>query len=126
MCTGEEKYALSDPGPQPIPGSVREAVLDSAQTIMLCAQHQKRIVDDILTISKSESCRLQICPDQVEPIALVEKALQMYEAELASAAITAGFVVDPSYHELVVGHVLVDRARLLQVWYQDVTTRVRC
>lgn len=30
--------------------SVVDTIVDAAQTIMLCAQHQKRIVDDILTL----------------------------------------------------------------------------
>lgn len=29
-----------------------DSIADSASTIMACAQHQKRIVDDILTLSK--------------------------------------------------------------------------
>jgi len=32
--------------------AVVEAIMEAAQTINLCGQHQKRIVDDILTMSK--------------------------------------------------------------------------
>ena len=98
-----------------IPADIRTSVQDSAHTILLCAQHQKRIVDDILTISKLESCKLQICPDKVEPFKLVDMALAMYDAELVSAGIIAGMDFDPSYNALDVQNVFLDRARLLQV-----------
>jgi PAS domain S-box-containing protein len=35
--------------------------IDAAQTIALCAQHQKRIVDDVLTLSKLDSAMLMVC-----------------------------------------------------------------
>jgi signal transduction histidine kinase len=34
--------------------------IDAAQTIALCAQHQKRIVDDVLTLSKLDSAMLMV------------------------------------------------------------------
>ncbi|KAK5083305.1 hypothetical protein LTR16_008283, partial [Cryomyces antarcticus] len=58
------------------PGDVRELIADAVQTIILCAQHQKRIVDDVLTLSKLDSNLLVITPDQVKPIELVQKALK--------------------------------------------------
>lgn len=40
--------------------------LDAAQTIVLCAQHQKRIIDDVLTLSKLNSALLQVTPVSVQ------------------------------------------------------------
>ncbi len=40
--------------------------LDAAQTIVLCAQHQKRIIDDVLTLSKLNSALLQVTPISVQ------------------------------------------------------------
>jgi len=50
----------------------RAAVVDATQTIVLCPQHQKRIVDDILTFSKFNSNLLLISPDPVQPVALTK------------------------------------------------------
>lgn len=41
------------------PGIVADSI-DAAQTIALCAQHQKRIVDDVLTLSKLDSAMLMV------------------------------------------------------------------
>lgn len=95
--------------------STTSLVLDSAQTILLCAQHQKRILDDILTLSKLDSNCIQICPHRAIPVTLVERALQMYEAELSDANIGASFTVDQSYINLGLDYVLIDTARILQV-----------
>ena len=56
---------------------VAEDIVDAAQTIILCAQHQKRIVDDILTLSKLDASLLVIAPDKVQPEVLINKALKM-------------------------------------------------
>lgn len=64
-------------------------IVDAAQTVILCAQHQKRIIDDILTLSKLDAALLVISPDRVQPPALLDKALKMYESEIHRAGITA-------------------------------------
>ncbi|KAF2465897.1 uncharacterized protein BDR25DRAFT_197504, partial [Lindgomyces ingoldianus] len=110
---------------QPISGDTQAAVLDSAQTILLCAQHQKRIVDDILTLSKLDSNLLLIAPERSRPVALVEKALQMYESELAEAKITASLVVQESYRSLGIDVLLLDQARLLQVLINLLTNAIK-
>lgn len=42
-----------------------ESNLDAAQTIVLCAQHQKRIIDDVLTLSKLNSTMVHVTPVSV-------------------------------------------------------------
>jgi signal transduction histidine kinase len=97
------------------PSSTKVSILDSAQTILLCAQHQKRIIDDILTLSKLESNRLQICPERVQPTTVVEESIQMSKAESPDAQIAISFNVDESYKKLGIDYVLLDPARLRQV-----------
>lgn len=41
-----------------------ESNLDAAQTIVLCAQHQKRIIDDVLTLSKLNS-KIHVTPVRI-------------------------------------------------------------
>ena len=66
----QEKMSLSH--------DVVDEIVDAAQTIILCAQHQKRIVDDILTLSKLDASLLVISPDKVQPPMLLDKALKMF------------------------------------------------
>lgn len=55
--------------------------IDNAETIIACAQHQKRIVDDILTMSKLDSNLLSITPITVNPINIAREAFKMFEVE---------------------------------------------
>lgn len=63
QCADEISTILGDfraSGSQVIePGIVADSI-DAAQTIALCAQHQKRIVDDVLTLSKLDSAMLMV------------------------------------------------------------------
>lgn len=63
QCADEISTMLSDfraSGANEIsPNLIRDSI-DAAQTIALCAQHQKRIVDDVLTLSKLDSAMLMV------------------------------------------------------------------
>lgn len=59
--------------------------MEAADTIIYCAMHQKRIIDDILTLSRLDSNLLLISPEPSQPIQLVQSALKMFEAELRRA-----------------------------------------
>ncbi|KAK8157980.1 hypothetical protein BKA80DRAFT_207557 [Phyllosticta citrichinensis] len=102
----------------------QEIIIDSAQTVILCAQHQKRIVDDI-TLSKLDSNLLVISPDVIQPAALVERAIKMYEAELNSARIRLNFQIHQSYDDLSVDTVFLDPSRVLQVLINLITNAIK-
>lgn len=104
---------------------VAEEIVDAADTIILCAQHQKRIVDDILTLSKLDASLLVISPDRVQPPTLLVKALKMFEAEITRADITAEVEIEPTYEELGVDWVILDPSRLLQVIINLLTNAVK-
>lgn len=59
-----------------------ESSLDAAQTIALCAQHQTRIIDDVLTLSKLDSNLLHITPVACQPAVVVENSLKIFDGEL--------------------------------------------
>jgi hypothetical protein len=63
QCADEISTTLSDfraTGSRTIADSIVSDSIDAAQTIALCAQHQKRIVDDVLTLSKLDSAMLMV------------------------------------------------------------------
>lgn len=102
-----------------------EASIDAAQTIVSCAQHQKRIVDDILTLSKLDSDLLTITPVQLDPKKTLRDALKMFEAEATRANILLSLVIDPTVDELKVEYVLLDPSRLLQVLINLLTNALK-
>lgn len=63
QCADEISTILGDfraSGSNVIDETVLADSIDAAQTIALCAQHQKRIVDDVLTLSKLDSAMLMV------------------------------------------------------------------
>ncbi|KAK4504082.1 hypothetical protein PRZ48_004997 [Zasmidium cellare] len=99
--------------------------LDAAQTINLCSQHQKRIVDDILTVSKLDSQLLLVTPVDAQPLTVVQRALKMHEGELQAADIQMKFVVDQSFRDLGLDWVRFDPSRVLQVLINLTTNAIK-
>ncbi|KAF2401893.1 hypothetical protein EJ06DRAFT_555515 [Trichodelitschia bisporula] len=99
--------------------------IDAAQTIIFCAQHQKRIVDDVLTLSKLDSHMLMVTPVDVQPKAVVQRALKMFENEMQSADIEIRFFVHESVAELGVDWVKLDPQRVLQVLINLTTNAIK-
>lgn len=108
-----------------IPREVADGYEDAAQTIYLCAQHQKRIIDDILTLSKLDSDLLLITPVEVQPHNVIKNALKMFDSELQKSDMELRVHIDPSYEELSVDWVKLDPSRLLQVLINLTTNAIK-
>ena len=81
QCADEISGSLiefkANPGGYTMPSKLIENNIDAAQTIALCANHQTRIVSDVLTLSKLDSQLLSITPVVIEPDVPVESVLTM-------------------------------------------------
>jgi PAS domain S-box-containing protein len=99
--------------------------IDAAQVIADCAQHQKRIVDDILTVSKLDSGLFSITPLSVQPIAIVDNLLKMFESEFASESMTQHLRIEPTFKDLNIDKVMLDSSRLLQILINLVTNSIK-
>jgi signal transduction histidine kinase len=92
-----------------------ESNLDAAQTIVLCAMHQQRIIDDVLTLSKLNSKMLQVTPVEVDVEDTVQRTLKMFESELQANDIQTTFEVGPSYIDAKIDKMFCDPVRLTQL-----------
>nr|POE80033.1 hybrid signal transduction histidine kinase k [Quercus suber] len=110
---------------QTISAETVAGVLDAAQIINLCSQHQKRIVDDILTLSKLDSQLLLVTPVDAQPLTVVQRALKMHENELQAADIQMKFIVDQSFHEMGLDWVRFDPTRVMQVLINLTTNAIK-
>ncbi|KAL6858123.1 hypothetical protein ACO1O0_005575 [Amphichorda felina] len=99
--------------------------IDHAETIETCAQHQKRIVDDILTMSKLDSKLLAVTPCTVNPINIVTDSLKMFEVEARRVDIDLTSVVDPSYTNLGHEFLDLDPSRVKQVLINLLTNALK-
>ncbi|KAJ4350408.1 uncharacterized protein N0V89_009029 [Didymosphaeria variabile] len=115
-------YAL----PSPVTyAALLDQTMDAAQTIAQCAQHMKRIVDDILTISKLDSGLLIITPVDAQPETVALNAIKMFESEAKAAEVDLTFEVDKSYRALGINWVSLDPTRLLQVLINLITNALK-
>ncbi|KAI5864773.1 hypothetical protein GGS23DRAFT_462863 [Durotheca rogersii] len=102
-----------------------EGCVEAANTITLCASHQKRIVDDILTLSKLDSQLLLVTPIDVQPLAVVQRVLKIFESELNTNNIEMKFQVKDRYLDLGLDWVKLDPSRLLQVLINLMTNAIK-
>lgn len=102
-----------------------DSIIDSAQTITLCAQHQKRIVDDVLTLSKLDSAMLLVTPIDVQPEAIARRTVKMFEGESNTVDIQLNVQVDKSYRNLKIDYVRLDPTRLSQVLINLMTNAIK-
>ncbi|RDA88840.1 hypothetical protein CP532_5433 [Ophiocordyceps camponoti-leonardi (nom. inval.)] len=105
--------------------SFLDACLDAANTINLCASHQKRIVDDILTLSKLDSNLLAVTPIDEQPVKAVQRALKMFESELQAHDIELELSVDDSFERHGVEWAKLDPSRLRQVLINLMTNAIK-
>lgn len=89
--------------------------LEAAETISYCGQHQKRIIDDILTLSKLDSDLLSITPVVANPEAVAREALKIFEAQFRALGVTSELKLSPDYKRLKFENALFDPSRIIQV-----------
>jgi PAS domain S-box-containing protein len=99
--------------------------LEAAKNIALCVQHQKSIVDDILTVSKLDSNLLLITPVPTQPLAVVQRAMSMFYPECQTKDIVFTFVPHASLGFYGIDWVLLDPTRLMQITVNLITNAIK-
>ena len=129
QCADEIASSLiefkANPGNLEIPTALLDSNIDAAQTIALCANHQTRIVSDVLTLSKLDSALLLVTPVDSQPTTIVQQTLKMFEGELHTSDIKMEFHVDESFRTLKIDWVRLDPSRLLQVLINLTTNAIK-
>lgn len=86
-----------------------------AETVEYCTLHQKRIVDDVLILSKMDAGLLPMTPDAAQPLAIVNNMLKIFSRELRTAEIHLKFRVHESFTRHAVDWVQLDPSRFSQM-----------
>jgi CheY-like chemotaxis protein len=105
--------------------TVIQDCIEAANNIALCVQHQKSIVDDILTVSKLDSNLLLITPVPTQPVAVIQRAMSMFKPEVSAKDIQFNFRPLPSLEKLGIDWVNVDPSRLLQITVNLITNAIK-
>ncbi|KAH7138609.1 putative histidine kinase HHK15p [Dendryphion nanum] len=122
-CLEEVRSKLAD-----IPGPCLDALTDNvsaANIIMQCAHHQKRIIDDVLTLSKLDSMLLSVTPTASRPSKLVNSIVAIFEAELKSSHIQYDVQSDQSLIDLNIDHLYLDPSRVTQIFINLLTNAIK-
>jgi signal transduction histidine kinase/ActR/RegA family two-component response regulator len=102
-----------------------EANAIAASTILDCCKHQKRIIDDVLTLSRLEATLLTIKPAATRPYELINSLMAMFDVELRSKSITTKVIAEPSLQELHIDYLNLDTSRTVQVCINLLTNAIK-
>lgn len=100
-------------------------IVQNANVVLQCSTHQRRILDDVLTLSKLKSMLLSIKPVAVEPLRMVSSIVGMFEAEISSNSIRCNVTPDPSLLDLAINHVFLDTSRVTQIFINLLTNAIK-
>ncbi|KAG9976056.1 putative histidine kinase HHK19p, partial [Aureobasidium melanogenum] len=98
---------------------------ESVETITHCSEHQRRLISDILSLSKLDSQLLQINPSPTLAMSLLENIRKMFETEAERVGVTLEVVADSSVFENNVEQVNLDSGRILQVLINLVSNAIK-
>lgn len=99
--------------------------VDAANTILACAAHQKRVIDDVLILSRLESHMLTITPVVEQAQTIVCNTIKMLSAEAASSGVEIQAIRDHSFDALHVDYILIDRSRLAQILINLISNSIK-
>lgn len=90
--------------------------IENSEIITTCINHQRRIIDDVLCLSKLDSGLLVVSPSEVQPKTLIEQSLRMFVGEVEQSNIDLRCTIDSSYTDEKIDWVMLDPSRVLQVF----------
>lgn len=100
-------------------------MVEAADTIMSCTVHQKRIIDDILSLSKLDSNLLEICPSAFQVKSFLEQVESTFRFEAAQAGVKFATIPDPSLSRLGIDWIEADSGRIMQVLVNLVANAIK-
>jgi signal transduction histidine kinase len=99
--------------------------IDAVETILSCSMHQKRVTDDILSLSKLDSNLLQVSPSTVRATEMLDNVSNFFAVEAGREKIILETQLDDSLKECNIEWVVVDPGRITQVLVNLVTNALK-
>lgn len=95
--------------------AILEQNVEAANTILTCTAHQRRIIDDVLILSRLESNMLSITPSPQQLSILLANTVKMFDGEVAMSDVKVELIKDASCDQLQADYILCDASRLMQI-----------
>lgn len=105
--------------------TVAEESVEAASTILACAAHQKRVIDDVLILSRLDSQMLSITPVVERPLKIAQDTVKMFVGESTLNNTEFRVVRDKSYDDLRIDYVHVDTSRLAQILINLISNAIK-
>ncbi|KAH7120745.1 aerobic respiration control sensor protein arcB [Dendryphion nanum] len=125
ICADDIRDSLSHHRFADADAAVISECIEAANNIALCVQHQKSIVDDILTVSKLDSNLLLITPVPSQVVAVVQRSMSMFRPEVQAKDIQFDFVPHLSLQDFGIDWMMLDPSRLLQIIVNLITNAIK-
>ncbi|KAJ6786623.1 hypothetical protein PWT90_03712 [Aphanocladium album] len=125
QCAEEISSCLTEAPAACLTNETLASCHEAAATITLCAQHQKIIVDDILTVSKLKSNLLQITPCADKPQNIVRRGIKMFESEALAKDIRLEVEFSPAKDGVPDRAVMLDPSRVLQILINLISNAIK-
>ncbi len=125
QCADDISCSLRDAPATCLASETVASCLEAAATISLCAQHQKLIVDDILTVSKLNSNLLQITPSIEQPDTILRQVIKMFESEAVAKDIRMAIEHEPDQDKTSRGPVILDPSRVSQILINLISNAIK-
>ena len=103
---------------------ILESNMEAAESILLCSLHQRRIVDDVLTLSKLDSALITVVPSIFQPRSIINEATRMFQAEFISNDIELQISAENNDEDILDG-VVGDSSRVMQVLVNLLTNAIK-
>ncbi|KAK3616513.1 hypothetical protein LTR22_027039 [Elasticomyces elasticus] len=104
---------------------MRVGALESVNTIISCSSHQRRIVDDILALSKLDSRLITIVPSPVRLDSILRDAEKMFDVDAKKVGVELRVGKDESLGTLEVDWIMLDTGRLMQILINLITNALK-
>ncbi|KXS98293.1 hypothetical protein AC579_6011 [Pseudocercospora musae] len=102
-----------------------DSAVDAINIVFSCCAHQKRIVDDILTLSKLDSKLVTIAPAPVKLDDILNELSRMFEADSKKADVELRTVKEASLNLIATEWAALDAGRLMQVLINLITNALK-
>jgi CheY-like chemotaxis protein len=125
QCEGRSVHETGEPRTVDDLRNLNSSMGEAVDTIMACTMHQKRIIDDILSLSKLDSDLLEICPTVFQVKTFLGQVESTFKAEAEQAGVQLVGVADPSLSKLGVDWIDADLGRITQVLFNMVANAIK-